>query len=493
MRRIVRFRYLNKVGKEKGQKEKIFMKLHTILLIGIMLLLAPWSLADDFNNIAVSGTIVNPDVEEVRIVLYNFVPGQENLSTVVPLRDDHSFSFVSYLREPSFGHISYGDTKIPLYLEPGYNLRLAFDAEKPDESLQYFGVGAKNNQFLAARSLYIPTETALMAQVRKLGTAAFLKWAEERSQAQLTLLDQYRDSLSSEFVTLQEADIAYGWANELFTRAQYAVERGQTLPEDFYTFMDEVKLHNYDMIMLQSYRDFLENYLQYNYHLMKEDLPGDKDSYYSNMYKIAGQSLRFLPSYHMQAVYLVEALEHLGIDKVTDEYIEFANECPVQSYKNVLHQMVKEQTITPKEPEVIFTDKEGRSIPLRELTGKIVLVRFINQMSDSVNQLLREHDQALKERLTSYNEVQFLQLPMGTNREAYEKMVYADATEYLKSIMNRPKPGQEESKTPAFSYILLNRDGLVVSNSLDDPRNELAIEKIDALLRQEKRSSMAVE
>lgn len=82
---------------------------------------------------------------------------------------------------------------------------------------------------------------------------------------------------------------------------------------------------------------------------------------------------------------------------------------------------------------------------------------------------------------------------MDHNQEAFEKMIYADATEYLKSIMNRPKPGQEKPKTPPFSYILLNREGLVVSNSLDDPHNELALEKIDALLLQEKRSSAAVE
>ena len=82
---------------------------------------------------------------------------------------------------------------------------------------------------------------------------------------------------------------------------------------------------------------------------------------------------------------------------------------------------------------------------------------------------------------------------MNQNQEAFEKMIYADATEYLKSIMNRPKPGQEKAEIPPFSYVLLNREGLVVSNSLDDPENELALEKIDALLMQEKRSAAAVE
>ena len=149
----------------------------------------------------------------------------------------------------------------------------------------------------------------------------------------------------------------------------------------------------------------------------------------------------------------------------------------------MLHLMVKAQTIAPIKPEVIFTDKKGQLVPLKELAGNIVLVRFTNYMSDSTNREILKHDEVLKERLTSYKEVKFL------DQEAFNKMVYADATEYLQSIMNRPKPGQEKPASPPFSYILINSEGLVVSNSLDDPHNEMAMEKIDALLRQEKRNA----
>ena len=472
------------------------MNVYTILLVNFLLLFGQQVLAEEYNNIAVHGTVHNPQHQSIRVVLYNYVPGENHMASSAELDEANSFHFVSYLREPAFGKIFYGKESFPIYLEPGYDLRITFDGENLKESMKLSGVGAKNNSFLLKRAILFGLESGeLQDKIKKNEEAPFREWAMSRRKAQQELLQKNKAELSSAFVLLQEADIEYSWANELFAFGRHRddTQRKSELSDDFYLFMDDVRLHYYEVIHLQSYRDFLDNYLLYNYGLMKESLPKENSKYYSNMYKVARSSLRSLPMYHMQASYLVKALNYLGVDYITDEYIEFANECPNQVYKNVLHQMVKAQTITPKEPEVIFTDKKGRSIPLKELRGKIVLVRFTNYLNDSANILLRQHDEELKEKLISYKDVRFLELPMDHNQEAFEKMIYADATEYLKSIMNRPKPGQEKPKTPPFSYILLNREGLVVSNSLDDPGNELALEKIDALLQQEKRSSSAIE
>lgn len=470
------------------------MKLPLILLLSLLLFLGQWAAAEDFNNIAISGTVHNPKSSNIRVVLYSYVPGENHMSSSADLDENNSFHFVSYIREPVFGHIFYGKERIPVYLEPGYDLRIEFNAEKFDESLIFNGVGDKNNSFLVSRDRQFPfSQPQLKEKIRKNSEQEYIRWTTEQRQAQHELLEASRAELGSSFVQFQEADIDYRWANEQFAYGRYYEEhpnRGE-LSEDFYDFMDEVQLHQYEMILLQSYRDFLENYLQYNYSLMAEELSGEGKHFYSNMYQVARRSLRSLPMYHMQAVYLVKALNYIGVDEVTDEYIEFANECPKQAYKNVLHQLVKAQTVAPKEPDVVFTDERGRSIPLKELNGNIVLLRFNNYYSDSASKVLREHDKELKNKLASYKDVKFLELSMDDNQEAFEKMIYADATEYLKSIMNRPKPGEAKAKRPPFSYILLNREGLVVSNSLDDPTNELAIEKIDALLRQEKRSAAA--
>lgn len=468
------------------------MNLYTILLLTLLLLFGQPGVAEEYNNIAVHGTVENPVSKNIRVVLYNYVPGENQKASSAELDEANGFHFVSLIQEPVFGQIYYGKESIPLYLEPGYDLHLSFDAQHIKETIRFSGTGAYNNSFLLSRYLqYGHDQNSLQEEIKKMDVSAYAEWSLERRKAQHEMLQNRKAELSPAFVLFQEADINYGWANELFSFARLKEEdqRVSPLNDDFFRFMDEVKLHNYEVILLQSYRDFLENYVQYNYNLMKESLPDESSRYYSNLYKVTRTSLRSLPMYHMQAVYLVKAINYLGVDFVTDEYIEFANECPVQAYKNVLHQMVKSQTISPKEPEVILTDKRGRSFPLQELHGKIVLVRFTNYSNDSANQLLRRHDSELRQKLSGYKEVAFLELPMEDNQKAFEKMIYADATEYLKSIMNRPKPGQEKPKAPPFSYILLNREGLVVSNSLDDPQNELALEKIDALLQQEKRSA----
>ena len=472
------------------------MKGYKMLLFVFMLLIGQLAIADDYNNIAISGTVHNPSAKEIKVTLYNYVPGESHLSSSATLDESNSFHFVSYIREPVFGVLQYGKESFPLYIEPGYDIHLDFDSQNVKESLRFSGVGAKNNAFLAERAFQFELSAALFKEkLKKTEAKAFQDWVEERRKAQHEMLNSKKAELSSSFVALQEADIDYAWANELFAFMRFQEEnRKKKANADIgIEFIDEVKLHNYDVIQLQTYRDFLENYLQYNYNLMKEELPKENSEYYSNMYKVARNSLRSLPMYHMQAVYLVKALNYLGVDYVKDEYIEFANECPNQAYKNVLHQMVKAQTVSPKKPEIIFTDKRGRSVPLKELAGNIVLVRFTNYMNDSTSEVVRKHDEVLKESLSSYKDVKFLELPMSYNQEAFTKMVYADASEYLKSIMNRPKPGQEKPKTPPFSYVLLDRDGLVVSNSLDDPNNELALEKINALLSQEKRNAAKVE
>ena len=471
------------------------MKVYVMLFFTFLLLFGQLVWADEYNNIAISGTVHNPSEKEIRVVLYTYVPGEDNLSSSASLSGTNEFYFVSHIREPLFGRVFYGKESFPLFIEPGYDIHITFDAGNIRESLRFAGVGSKNNSFIAERAFLFETDlSAIKKRVKQSNAQQFLEWAAERRKAQHEMLKSRREALSTSFVSLQEADIDYSWANELFSFYRFWEDNneggvsfaGSGLSADF---IDQVKLHNYEVILLQSYREFLENYLQLNYSSMKEQLPKENSMYYSNMYKVAKNSLRSLPKYHMQAAYLTKALNYLGVDYVKDEYIEFANECPVQAYKNVLHQMVKAQTVTPKNPEIIFTDKRGRSIPLKELHGNIVLVRFTNNMGDSASQVIRRHDEVLRDKLSAYEKVKFLELPMDYNQEAYNKMIYADASDYLKSIMNRPKPGQEKPKAPPFSYILLNSDGLVVSNSLDDPHNELAMEKIDALLSQEKRNA----
>lgn len=459
-----------------------------IVFLGLWLL--PFMLYAEGSNISIFGEVVNASSKQVQVVLYSFVPGKENHASTTQLDENNSFQFVAYIREPILGRIFYGNESVPIFVQPGTQLQISFDGGNFSKSLKFKGQGANDNNFLTQNaSEFELSPDAMRTQIKKMSAPAFYAWATKRQQAQLANLQAQQHELSETFIAYQQANLSYLWANELFAygfEKQGAKSRRKRLPENFFGFIDSVKLHNYEVIGLQSYRQYLSNYLSHYYQQTYKTAPATSQAYYNHMYELAAEHLRSLPKYHMQAVYLVEAITRQGLELVKDEYIEFANECPVQPYKNELHELIKMQNVfeTNTPPKVIFKAKDGSTIALEQLKGKIILLRFDNTQADGPNTNAQKRDELLKESLAGFGDVKFLQLSMADNRDAYERMVYADANEYLKSIINRPKPGQVVS-LPAWSYVVLSREGLVVSNSLDDPNNELAIEKIKVVLQQE--------
>lgn len=459
-----------------------------IWFVGLWLM--PLLLLAEVNNISISGEVLNAKDRQVQVVLYTFVPGEEDHASTTELNANNNFQFVAYIREPMYGRIFYGKDSATVFVQPGTQLQISFDAKDFNKTLKFKGDGAVDNNFLTQHYLtYELGSDAIREKVKKKSPQEFSSWAKQRYQEQQAAVNAKSKALSPTFVTYQQANLEYQWANELFAyaQAQDTGKKKSKLPATYFSFIDEVKLHNYDVISLESYRSFLTNYLKHLYTQTHKIQPEKNKEYFNHMYELAANNLRSLPKYHMQAVYLVEAISSHGLDAVKDEYIEFANECPVQPYKNELHELIKMQNVfeVKEKPKVVFKGKDGRDVPLSLLKGKIVLVRFDNDVQTTADPAeVKKHDELLKKQLASFKDVQFLQLSMQENRDAYERMVYADANDYLKSIINRPKPGQKV-QLPAWSYVVLNREGLVVSNSLDDPNNELAIEKIKVILQQE--------
>jgi hypothetical protein len=436
------------------------------------------------DNVSISGVVERAKVREIQLTLQGYIPGAPAHTSTYQLDENNKFSFVAYVREPVYGQIFYGKDVIPFYVEPGARLQISFNGKDVSNTINFAGDLRVENQFLTDYTRhYQLSYNALQDNVRRLSPEEYIEWANQRRDAQTRHL-MSQENLSETFREMELSDIEYGWANELY---EYGSLRSASnrkkyeLPDGFYNFADNIRLHNYEVISLESYRTFLRNYLDYYYQLIYQGEPSDDSLYYNHMYKVAQQNLRSKPRYHMQAEYLTEAITYLGLDAVADEYIEFANECPVQEYKNQLHELIKMQNVFEEaKPVVTFTTNDGQQLKLDDLKGNIVLVRFDNE--SSFTEQGQERDQLLRQELRKLgSEVTFLRLSMKDNRKAYESLVYADANEYLKSIINRPKPGQKV-ELPAWSYVVLNKEGLVVSNSLDDPNNELAIEKVKLFL-----------
>lgn len=470
-----------------------FRFLHLMFYVLLLTLLGVekgYAFSDEYFNVGIGGTISGSREGNVRLLVFSPIPGEEGGDQSIQLDESGRFRFALFIPEATEASLLIDDKVLPLYLEPGYEINLQFNLEDIKRSLKVSGQGGRENQYtILADQLFGFTEKEL-EKMKRQGDEAFASRLSEWRAKRLTFLNENKPVLSTAFVNAEESNIDYLWANQLYSLVEgnEGQRRFKKLPESYFAFFDELKLHQYELIFLTSYRSFLEHYLDYSYRrLPAEEQPQEAQEYYRFMYQLTKQHLRSLPKYHMQAFFLVKAIGFLGVDAVVDEYIEFANECPKQAYKNVLHNMVKAQTVDPiEEPEVIFTDRQGRTVALKELAGSVVLIRFETEDAAAVS----EEETPKYDSLDGMAGLRVLDLRLQDNHQAFEKLVYADASDYLKSIMNRPKPG-EERKLPRWGYVLLDQSGQIVSNSLDDPENSLSHEKVKALLRSTTKNTSA--
>lgn len=92
-----------------------------------------------------SGEIKNKNSDSIRI--YN-----RNYSKTIAVNDDGTFSDTLKVETGNYTFHDGGEAT-SLFLENGYDLKLTLDTEMFDETVIYTGVGAENNNFLAASAL----------------------------------------------------------------------------------------------------------------------------------------------------------------------------------------------------------------------------------------------------------------------------------------------------------------------------------------------------
>lgn len=92
-----------------------------------------------------SGTITNPSSDSLLVEKRGF-------KKVIAVKADGTFSDTLKV-EPGMYYIYDGSESSGIFLKNGYDLQLTVDTKEFDESIQYAGEGAENNNFLAQKAL----------------------------------------------------------------------------------------------------------------------------------------------------------------------------------------------------------------------------------------------------------------------------------------------------------------------------------------------------
>ena len=248
------------------------------------------------------GLVKNPtrDLVEVRL-LKNLISLEEQLFSV-PLNEDHSFDFSFSLDRVTTVTLIYDDLEFSLYLEPGNDLRLEFDALNIWDSMNFVGSGALHNQFLFEQEKRFQQWNTRgmvyeIAQRQAMDFRSFMDRLRRHKLSHLKEFPGYR-SFSAAFRKFAEIDIDYWWAYQLLRyRVEHAVANSLPnpleLPNGYYSFFNQVLINNEEALNNRHYLLFLDRYLA-----LRNEQPDElaMDSIFLESFLVSSRSMLILSS-----------------------------------------------------------------------------------------------------------------------------------------------------------------------------------------------------
>ena len=219
----------------------------------------------------ISGEIKNPNVYSVIFQWENDLISGIVKESVVALNGANEFSSQLEIKEPTIIHIKYGSKSKNVFLEPGDDLKVNFDANQFDYSFSYTGKGSENNKLLD----YFGKEYGKYSDNFFIYEMAHKSHEQYRSYMDGVHKEMWNfyqknsfSGISYHFRNYLKSEIDYIWAYNLlryrFENPKANLRPGPiVLPRTYYSFLDEVQVQNPNGLRNKSYHKFVDEYLNY--------------------------------------------------------------------------------------------------------------------------------------------------------------------------------------------------------------------------------------
>jgi thiol-disulfide isomerase/thioredoxin len=355
------------------------MRIGSLLLLSL-LLQANFVLSQ---SVTLSGQIKHPVDNKVYISKYSDVISYEEIiidSALVNKEGHFSVTFPWNTSGPAM--LNHGEEYTDLYICPGNNMYLTFDAEAFDETMKHSGDGAAVNNFLAWNMLEQENSTMDIFGKPK---PEFLLYVDSVYTLRETRLDQMelesgeKSTCEKQFKSIQQAELTYLRYYELLEYPGlygYLNRNNPSAPpvSNDFSFLQDVTISNPDALAAENYRAFLESYINHSTRLFYAQ--DTSLSYNATKEKVIRNSFEGPVLEYAYASMLYDYYTFFGDAETGDEYLTwFTHNFNSSQYLPMLHEARETALILSPgrpAPEFMATDKSGEQIALSAFKGKFV-------------------------------------------------------------------------------------------------------------------------
>lgn len=470
------------------------MRIIWILMIAIFV--AACSQEKQADSVRISGTVENPAGDEVEIFFYTDMVANNTESVKVSLDENNAFAAELPLQQSNFVYVHIPRRTLKLYLSPGADIQLTFDASDMDQLPLLAGTGYVESSFLLTYNKEIEAKYGMMAVLSKAGEkdpTAYTDHIKGIYNEAISFMEEDArfEDLDPDFVSLMRANIRYEKYGRLMdylpARAHFAPEKAdEDIPESFYAFLENAKQFNDAYTRSRAYVSFLQSYLNYRVRQLEEEEP--LDSWAQAQFDIAMEHFSGKSRELVLAQVVHSALNFGDFKEATAMYEEFMDISEDEQLREVVQETYEAAHILAPgkpAPEFTLTDINGEEVSLNDFLGQVVYLDFWASWCGPCMQQV-PYAKELKERMADQEDLVFLYISVDTDESAWRRTV--DQHDIQGVHLN--VPGFDHPVPASYNlrgvptFYLIGRDGHIADNRPPRPNNERIDEVLLSALNQ---------
>ncbi|WP_242926249.1 TlpA disulfide reductase family protein [Pontibacter vulgaris] len=440
--------------------------------VHLLLLLAFLSVASNVSaqsKAILKGKVTNSLADEVILVTRPSQLVPQEAETKATLTKDQ-FVLEAPVTAPTMSELVHGNESIPVYLEPGFALTVAFDGDNFIKSIKFEGKGANENNYLAAYTLRFDEEEdyQVLPDNIRFREKEFLAFLDSRKKDQLKNLEKYLSKypVSEKFKAYAQAEIDFNYANDRLTyidlRERIVMSEKRLIPSaGYYSFLNELDLQRPANLLSSSYTTFLCNYTSY---LAKQAGLKETDAtYYKASYNLAKQKF----TGNAQTIALLQVLKQSlqkGHVKYSQEIVQdFNNNYKLPEATAFLATLSNNRELAAGSaaPAFKLADVNGKETNLSDFKGKLIYLSFWR--TDCGLCLVEQpHLQELIGKFAGKN-VAFINISLDDDVAAWQNMVKKKQLQGINLHQGTAELAKQFGLKDAPAYFLIDGNGDIIS------------------------------
>ncbi|MGB0428987.1 MAG: TlpA family protein disulfide reductase [Bacteroidia bacterium] len=389
------------------------------------------------------------------------------------------FSISPSIEKPMFANLEIEDEFTSIYIVPNQNLRVSLNYKEFDESIEYSGDYAAENNFL--KTYFLAFEDEGKNPTRNwygdLESAEFKEKHTERLAAKLKLIDDFnaKTTLNDVFVGHWKNNNTYNTYGTLLyypsIKAYYAKKpRAEVVHQGYYDFLNDCDFNNEQYLDQDGYLFFMGQYLSHKMAELQTNTSGGYSA--ENEFFMAQMIYKGKCRSAAQASILRNALSRIELKKIDPYWQDFIAECEPAVAEAMQLKYDKVVNLQPgkKAPQFTLVDIEGNNVNLSDFKGKVVYIDFWASWCGPCMQQV-PYAKELQTQYVDNSNMVFLYISVDDDGKAWKKAV---AEKELKGVHVWAKgfkhtTPQSYNITGIPTYYIIGKNGDIYKNNAPRP------------------------